>query len=165
MPGNEHLLRQPSQGADNCMDGENRPEMTVKALLNNQSGVRERVSTVNSRGEHLPDDGHLFGNKHLLGDMKMMREADDCDDYEDKRLKNGKPGDERMAGMMMPREDMMIRWDRLDGLDTQPCTGADDYVMTGDRRHDTNGDVLKYTEMPRDDMLMGWDGHTAMHRG
>ena len=43
-------------------------------------------------------------------------------------------------------------------MDTQPCTGAEDYMMIGDGEDDASGYVEKFTKVPRDDMLIGWDG-------
>ena len=47
MLGCDELTTQPGTGADNCIDGEKSPEETIKALLNNQSGVRELVLITN----------------------------------------------------------------------------------------------------------------------
>ena len=43
MLGCDELTTQPGTGAENCIDGEKSPEKTIKALLNNQSRVREGV--------------------------------------------------------------------------------------------------------------------------
>ena len=63
-----------------------------------------------------------------------------------------------MTGMKMPRRDMMIRRDRLDELDRQPCTGAEDCMVVEDKENYTSGCIPKFTEVQRDDMLIRWDG-------
>ena len=50
---NNELTTQPGTAAEKFMDGVKSPEMTVKALLNNQPGVRERVLKSNFKNEKI----------------------------------------------------------------------------------------------------------------
>ena len=77
--GDDNQQAQLGRGADNYKDEEKSPEMTVKALLNNQSGVGERVLVTK-------DDNHHDGERdeeRQEDQPQPRRRADPCKEQED----------------------------------------------------------------------------------
>ena len=161
---NNERTTQPGTGAENFLDGEKSPEMTIKALLNKKSGVRERVSIIDCGGEHLLGDEHLIGDVKMPGDDMIPKCAepatqpctgtDKCDmvhDFEDRRWKGRVSSDVKLTEDGIIGDDRIIGWDEEE---TQPCTGADNYGMVGDEEYDANGDEMSNF---KDEKIKGYD--------